>query len=843
MNNLQTQNSTAFIEKVKKQAKRLLKFAKEHNSTIDVKNLAQAQELLAKVNGFPDWHALEKYIADGPRGPNPEVYGLPSFMESAVKMYNQDGVHYAKLGSTLVSFFDVGFIPDRPSDVYPWLAKIKYGLSFKWNMDFHNIKITVNYHFDRSANEQTFMDNSLLKDSNLELKKLFDLKLSSATRFVAKVIFTVTTSESLLDEHLSFCSDIAKWNTTFFPKESITEDELKNLNETELETLYEYEGQTKLSLDRLIQQYDHSRPNINWYYGLSMLYNKNTPLKIIADLSTSSQTVKIAYPNTGSSLNPVVVTGLFNSLSKMQYEDIAIDNPIRVSYIPNEKRLPWTSGIPFNNPVNHTSQYWNPTINSIQSTSNTILYGPPGSGKSVLLSVMLMNMLLQNANPTVSIIDIGRSSAGILNFLKHLPQGNYKNNIIEYSLDNNDTYIINPFDTELGLRKPGAYQHIYLVNLLSLLVLEDGESSLPDGFSSVINLLVTEIYERVLENPMPYEHGLNTAVDLAITKAHITITGETTWWDLVDAFFLKNDLDSATLAQRYATPTLKHAAVSLISQQFDKYKHIQTTHGEHVVEYLRKRLIAAINKYSFLTKPSNITINRNKVQLFDLDKIKIASKGKNQLLTIMYMICKYAANRNAGIFVMHETHNQNIPDIYKHYYACETERLEKIKSLTILDNFNDVSEYAQMSDILAVELRESRKYNASIAVATQSTRGLKTLSNYCSNKFSLRVENSEQLYEIRGCFNIQRPSEIPVIDKPSTLASIDTKFGSIHQYLDLNLTPFIYWLTTNEENEIFVRTQIEMKPNYLDLIVRLADRYPTGIPEGLSAEVVLAQLG
>jgi hypothetical protein len=58
----QGQEAQAYLQRIKKQAKRLLKFAKEHNNTIEIHNLAQAQELLAKMNGYPDWHSLEKNL-------------------------------------------------------------------------------------------------------------------------------------------------------------------------------------------------------------------------------------------------------------------------------------------------------------------------------------------------------------------------------------------------------------------------------------------------------------------------------------------------------------------------------------------------------------------------------------------------------------------------------------------------------------------------------------------------------------------------------------------------------------------------------------------------------------
>lgn len=55
-NTSNTSSSQSFIEKVKKQSKNLLKI--HSNSSLSIKNLSEAQDVMAKVNGYPDWHAL-----------------------------------------------------------------------------------------------------------------------------------------------------------------------------------------------------------------------------------------------------------------------------------------------------------------------------------------------------------------------------------------------------------------------------------------------------------------------------------------------------------------------------------------------------------------------------------------------------------------------------------------------------------------------------------------------------------------------------------------------------------------------------------------------------------------
>lgn len=51
---------SSFIEKSKKQAKKILKISNEKDGRITIENLAQAQDLVAKFNGYPNWHAMQE---------------------------------------------------------------------------------------------------------------------------------------------------------------------------------------------------------------------------------------------------------------------------------------------------------------------------------------------------------------------------------------------------------------------------------------------------------------------------------------------------------------------------------------------------------------------------------------------------------------------------------------------------------------------------------------------------------------------------------------------------------------------------------------------------------------
>lgn len=61
-NQLDGKDPSVYLDKVKKQAKRLFQISKTTNNNLAIDNLSQAQQILAKINGFPDWHSLAKSV-------------------------------------------------------------------------------------------------------------------------------------------------------------------------------------------------------------------------------------------------------------------------------------------------------------------------------------------------------------------------------------------------------------------------------------------------------------------------------------------------------------------------------------------------------------------------------------------------------------------------------------------------------------------------------------------------------------------------------------------------------------------------------------------------------------
>ena len=164
MENLNLGN--AFIEKTKKQAKRLLKLAQSKESTLKITSLASAQEILAQINGYPHWHALESTISKQP---------ILSIFEKSHAGYDDnekqeissviDGVNYFIKDNKLVSIFEVVNLPY--SDITVFMSDIEHlkeKCALQFNMGFHEVSLVISHrNRESSHNDYNFYSLILLK--------------------------------------------------------------------------------------------------------------------------------------------------------------------------------------------------------------------------------------------------------------------------------------------------------------------------------------------------------------------------------------------------------------------------------------------------------------------------------------------------------------------------------------------------------------------------------------------------------------------------------------------------------------------------------------------------------
>ena len=122
------------------------------------------------------------------------------------------------------------------------------------------------------------------------------------------------------------------------------------------------------------------------------------------------------------------------------------------------------------------------------SNSNVLLSGASGSGKSVLINILILQMLKEN--PKVFFIDIGGSYKKLAENLG----GQY------VDLGVNDFLSINPFDLQADETVPSSHKIKFLVGLVELMTKEEGAERLPRLARAEVEDAIQTVYRN---NPRP----------------------------------------------------------------------------------------------------------------------------------------------------------------------------------------------------------------------------------------------------------------------------------------------------------------------------------------------------
>ena len=416
--------NNAFIEKTKKQAKRLLKLAQSKESTLQITSLANAQEILAQINGYPHWHALESTIS---KQPIIKVFEKSNNANNERQDINNviNGVNYFTQDNKIVSIFEVASLPYSDISLVNDIEDLKRKCALQFNMGFHEVSLIIsNRNRESSHNDYNFysLSNSLgIKESLV--KKLFTLNVSieKKSKFFLSALIVIKTDGQMASDHADFCFNFKKDPKekveSFTLRDYLTSEEksLLNHDENKLKQRISINDEYELSLEKITEmKYGinyRNKENLHkaWIHSISLLSNKSFEWDIEVDLNKNTFAF---YQLKENKSNEIYLAGLYKSLN--------INNDIvspKMFDFENKKKngLPWKKGIPFINHTDSEVSYYEPG-SSFQTTHQTLIYAKPGSGKSLLMSVLNLFSLGEKVLelPYMGTVDIGSSSKPII---------------------------------------------------------------------------------------------------------------------------------------------------------------------------------------------------------------------------------------------------------------------------------------------------------------------------------------------------------------------------------------------------------------------------------------------
>ncbi len=476
-----------------------------------------------------------------------------------------------------------------------------------------------------------------------------------------------------------------------------------------------------------------------------------------------------------------------------------------------------------------------------QTTWIDLVYARPGSGKSVLSNSINLALCLQagiSRLPRIAVIDIGPSSSGLISLIKESLPKEQRHLAAYHRLRMTPDYSINPFDTQLGCRRPTPQERSFLVNFISLLATPIGESKSYDGISDMAGMVVDELYKNLSDNQNAnkYTRELEPSADKALDEISFSTDQHTSWWEVVDALFQAGKIHEAQLAQRYCSPLISDAvSICRTKAVEDLYGKIVVPTGEPLIVAFGRMLSAAVREYPILSRITQFDLGEARVVSLDLDEVaKTGGDAADRQTAVMYMLARYVL---AKTYYLTEENVEDFPDIYKDYHRQRIIQIREDPKRIVLDEFHRTSKAQSVRDQVIVDMREGRKWKVQVALLSQSLEDFdNVMVEFATSIFIMDAGPQTAVDKSVATFGLSETARIalstrvhgPRPEGATFLAQFATKLGMNTQLCTSTLGPIELWAFNTTAEDARIRNALYKRIGSSETRKLLAMLYPGG---------------
>lgn len=478
---------------------------------------------------------------------------------------------------------------------------------------------------------------------------------------------------------------------------------------------------------------------------------------------------------------------------------------------------------------------------SEQTTWIDLFYARPGSGKSVLSNAINLALCLSSGIrrlPRIAIIDIGPSSSGLISLIKEALPADQRHLAAYFRLRMTPDFSINPFDTQLGCRRPTPQERSFLVNFITLLATPIGADRPYDGIPDMVGLVVDELYKKTADdnNPEVYAPGAEEIIDGILEEIGFVRDAHTTWWEVTDALFVSGFHHEAMLAQRHAMPLLADAAAICRTPAVeDLYGKIVAPTGEGLISAFARMISAAVREYPILSQPTRFDLGQARIISLDLDEVaKSGGDAADRQTAVMYMLARYVL---ASRFYLTAENVGDMPTAYRSYHEQQISELKDDPKRIVFDEFHRTAKTSAVREQVIVDMREGRKWKVQIALISQSVEDFDPVMIEFATSIFIMDAGPEQAIrrtsEIFGLSETARNALRTQVHGPreggaTFLAQFATKAGMNTQLLTSTLGPVELWAFTTTAEDSNIRNQLYQKIGPAEARRVLANIFPNG---------------
>lgn len=665
------------LEKVKKQAKRLFQVAKTQELSVTIKNLAQAQEILAQINGYPNWYSLEKTISGQFKDSTQEPQNIIAQKKSwtALKEYKSPfGSKEQIVNDPLVAirernkfvyegesaYFFIQFnrfsFASSIEALYEWITDISTKFTHLVFSELFDIKVIV-------ENEKTKIHNAFIDWCNLPPQMLKDFLIEDIQQALElKIIISIKcpiTELELLENFKIGLINVEGVNYTILPKLSIKQKAIFN-------------GESLDGFNKYLAPKD-----ITWFKTPSFRYFL-TWLDFLSQLITTTEEWYICMDYLDEKLEVYYVNDKITIDKSLQEAETLIHDESMSKYSSSAfKNLPWHQGMRFLTDDNYPL-YYAPSSTE-QTTWITLIEGQ--ERRQLFTQNISLYSILNNAfSITPCYIQVG-DCAAFYSGLKEILPTSFHHDIQYVDM----TTPINIFETQLGFKKL-PYGQIPLVEaILSKIVNYLPPKNNMNDNKKIIELMLNDLYANINTSPKPYIKGIEQELDNYLPANHLD--GTISWWDIVAQLLQEGEIHLAKLAQSQAIPNL-----SDFKKVVDYYRD---THQSNLTfKNMSNSIGAFMQDFPQFAGQGKIYIDffEKKINLFDLKSLPQKIHSTYEML--LYGFASYQLTNISA----EESFDESVapPFLKKYYQEFEYAAKKWLKLFTITPtDFNKIPYYSE----------------------------------------------------------------------------------------------------------------------------------------------------
>ncbi len=502
---------------------------------------------------------------------------------------------------------------------------------------------------------------------------------------------------------------------------------------------------------------------------------------------------------------------------------------------------PWTTGsLPMTSADGRIWPY--APGSSLQDSWADLLSGAPGSGKSVLINSMNAATILSPGSrddppPIVGIIDIGASSSGLISMMREALPVEERDRAVCARLRNSENFAINVFDTIPGARYPTALGRTFLLNFIRLLL---DASTAGAELAGLIGAAIDQAYETTADdrNPKRWHEGTDPGVDNILFDLAWQPDDSSTWWEAADFLADHGHWELAERAQRHAVPLISELAAAANSPRVaDNYREMKLSTGESALRGLQRVLAEAAADWPLLARPTVFSFGEARLRAVDLQDVTDRSSEATAVRrsALMYMLARHVCT-DGFYLAPDDVVALNLRPAQHARMMQRAEMARRTRKRLSIDEFHRAGGLPGIVDQVATDIREGRKHNVQIALASQLLADFDQrltematgvwICQAAENDIRLATDilnlDSACVYALRHRLTGPRAGGAPVF------AALTVKGGNVRQLLTHKLGPEEVWAWSTTAEDVALRDELTRLLGPAEARSALAAAYPGG---------------